>query len=128
MGTSALKSSMSSKKHSNAAAQSSRGSASKGQMQLTSYLWKKLECNGKTVEKLWNFFSWDLYEPCKICKSIPTTLIIGLKRFVTSNYSVFFPFTGWHMGFRNFPKTQNLPYLQKIISLKVTKINQQLFL
>ena len=47
----------------NAAGQSSRGSASKGQMQLTSYLWKKLECYGKTMEKLWNFFSGDLYEP-----------------------------------------------------------------
>ena len=54
---------MSLKKHSNAAAQSSRGSASKGQMQLTSYLWKKLECYGKTMEKLWNFFSGNLYEP-----------------------------------------------------------------
>ena len=54
---------MSLKKHSNAAAQSSRGSASKGQMQLTSYLWKKLEWYGKTMEKLWNFFSGNLYEP-----------------------------------------------------------------
>ena len=45
---------MSSKKHSNAAAQSSRGSASKGQMQLTSYLWK----NWNAMEKLWNFFFW----------------------------------------------------------------------
>ena len=25
---------------------------------------KKLECYGKTMEKLWNFFSGDLYEPC----------------------------------------------------------------
>ena len=25
---------------------------------------KKLECYGKTMEKLWNFFSRDLYEPC----------------------------------------------------------------
>ena len=33
---------MSTKKHSNAAGQSSRGSASKGRMQLTSYLWKKI--------------------------------------------------------------------------------------
>ena len=42
MGTDALEAYMSSKKHSNAAAQSSRGSASKGGMQLhvTSYLWK----------------------------------------------------------------------------------------
>ena len=24
---------------------------------------KKLECYGKTMEKLWNFFSGDLYEP-----------------------------------------------------------------
>ena len=23
-----------------------------------------MECYGKTMEKLWNFFSWDLYEPC----------------------------------------------------------------
>ena len=45
---------MSSKKHSNAAAQSSRGSASKGQMQLTSYIWKKLECYGKAM----GFFFW----------------------------------------------------------------------
>ena len=51
---------MSSKKHSNAAGQSSRGSASKGQMRLTSYLWKK---NWNAMEKLWNFFSGDLYEP-----------------------------------------------------------------
>ena len=64
MGTSALKSRMSSKKHSNAAAQSSRGSASKRRMQLTLYLWKKLECYGKTMEKLWNFFYGNLYEPC----------------------------------------------------------------
>ena len=42
---------LSSKKHSNAAGQSSRG-----RMQLTSYY-------GKTMEQLWNFFSGDLYEP-----------------------------------------------------------------
>ena len=53
MGTSALKSHMYViKKHSNAAGQSSRGSASKGQMQLTSYLWKKLS----VLEKLWKSY------------------------------------------------------------------------
>ena len=62
---------MSSKKHSNAAGQSSRGSSSKGRMQLTSYLWeKKLECYGKTMEKLWNFFSGDLYEPYGILEKL----------------------------------------------------------
>ena len=25
-----------------------------------------MECYGKTTEKLWNFFSGDLYEPCEI--------------------------------------------------------------
>ena len=45
---------ISSKKHSKAAGQSSRGSASKGWMQLTSYQWKKiqLECYGKAMEFL----------------------------------------------------------------------------
>ena len=37
----------------NAAGQSSRGSASKGQMQLTSYLWKK---NWNAMEKLWKSY------------------------------------------------------------------------
>ena len=40
MGTGALKSHMSSKKHLNAVSQSSRGSADKGQMQLTSFCFK----------------------------------------------------------------------------------------
>ena len=44
---------MSSKKHSNAAGQSSRGSASKGRMQLTSYLWEK---NWNAMEKLWKSY------------------------------------------------------------------------
>ena len=52
MGTGALKAHKSSKKHSNAAGQSSKGSASKGQMQLTSYLWGK---NWNALERLWKF-------------------------------------------------------------------------
>ena len=44
---------MSSKKHSNAAGLSSRGSASKRRMQLTSYLWKK---NWNAMEKLWKSY------------------------------------------------------------------------
>ena len=44
---------MSSKKHSNAAGQSSRGSSSKGRMPLTSYLWKK---NWNAMEKLWKSY------------------------------------------------------------------------
>ena len=44
---------ISSKKHSNAAGQSSRGSASKGWMQLTLYLWKK---NWNAMEKLWKSY------------------------------------------------------------------------
>ena len=44
---------MSSKKHSNAAGQSSRGSSCKGRMQLTSYLWKK---NWNAMEKLWKSY------------------------------------------------------------------------
>ena len=31
---------------------------------------KKLECYGKTMEKLWNFYSADLYEPCKIVQKV----------------------------------------------------------
>ena len=57
MGTGALKfkAHKPSKKNSNAAGQSSRGSASKGRMQLTSYLGgKKLERYGKAME----FFFW----------------------------------------------------------------------
>ena len=56
---------MSSKKHSNATAQSSRGSASisKGQMQLTLYLDGK---NWNAMDKLWNFFSGVLYEPWEV--------------------------------------------------------------
>ena len=64
MCTGALKSHMSSKKHSNGAGQLSRGSACKRRMHLTSYLWKKMECYGKTMEKLWDSFSGNLYEPC----------------------------------------------------------------
>ena len=48
---------MSSKKHSNAASQSSRGSASKGQMQLTSYLWKK-------IGMLWKSYGISFLEIC----------------------------------------------------------------
>ena len=58
MGTSALKSHMSSKKHSNTAGQSSRESASKGQMQLTSYLWKKIGMLWKNYGKAMEFFFW----------------------------------------------------------------------
>ena len=47
MVTGALKSHMSPKKHSNAAGQSSWGSASKGQMQLSSYIWKNWNATGK---------------------------------------------------------------------------------
>ena len=46
---------MSSKKHSNAAGQSSRGSASKGRMQLTSYLWKKIGMLWKNYGKPMEF-------------------------------------------------------------------------
>ena len=49
---------MSSKKHSNAAGQSSRGSASKGWMQLTSYLWKKIGMLWKNYGKAMEFLFW----------------------------------------------------------------------
>ena len=49
---------MSSKKHSNAAGQSSRGSASKGGMQLTSYLWKKIGMLWKNYGKAMEFLFW----------------------------------------------------------------------
>ena len=49
---------ISSKKHSNAAGQSSRGSASKGQMQLTSYLWKKIGMLWKNYGKAMEFLFW----------------------------------------------------------------------
>ena len=78
---------MSSKKHSNAAGQSSRGSASKGRMQLTSYLWKK---NWNAVEKLWNFFSGDLYEPCTSIKldfwALPSTNLKYLGYHLSSQW------------------------------------------
>ena len=47
---------ISSKKHSNATGPSSRGSASKRRMQLTSYLWKKLECYVKNYGKAMELF------------------------------------------------------------------------
>ena len=46
------------KKHSNAAGQSSRGSASKGWMQLTSYLWKKIGMLWKNYGKAMEFLFW----------------------------------------------------------------------
>ena len=46
---------MSSKKHSNAAGLSSRGSASKRRMQLTSYLWKKIGMLWKNYGKAMEF-------------------------------------------------------------------------
>ena len=50
---------MSSKKHSNAVVQSSRGSASKGQMQFTSYLvWKKIGMLWKNYGKAMEFLFW----------------------------------------------------------------------
>ena len=49
---------MSSKKHSNAASQLSRGNASKGQMQLTSYLWKKIGMLWKNYGKAMEFLFW----------------------------------------------------------------------
>ena len=49
---------ISSKKHSNAAGQSSRGSASKGWMQLTSYLWKKIGMLWKNYGKAIEFLFW----------------------------------------------------------------------
>ena len=49
---------MSSKKHSNAAGQSSRGSSNKGQMQLTSYLWKKIGMLWKNYGKAMEFLFW----------------------------------------------------------------------
>ena len=42
----------------NAAGQSSRGSASKGQMQLTSYLWKKIGMLWKNYGKAMEFLFW----------------------------------------------------------------------
>ena len=49
---------MSSKKHSNAAGQSSRGSSNKGRMQLTSYLWKKIGMLWKNYGKAMEFLFW----------------------------------------------------------------------
>ena len=46
---------MSSKKHSNATGPSSRGSASKRRMQLTSYLWKKIGMLWKNYGKAMEF-------------------------------------------------------------------------
>ena len=54
----ALKSHMSSKKHSNGAGQSSRGSASKRRMHLTSYLWKKIGMLWKNYGKAMEFLFW----------------------------------------------------------------------
>ena len=51
--TASTMSHISSKKHSNAAGQSSRGGSSKGQMQLISYVWKK---NWNAMEKLWKSY------------------------------------------------------------------------
>ena len=42
----------------NVAGQSSRGSASKGQMQLTSYLWKKIGMLWKNYGKAMEFLFW----------------------------------------------------------------------
>ena len=42
----------------NAAGQSSRGSSSKGQMQLTSYLWKKIGMLWKNYGKAMEFLFW----------------------------------------------------------------------
>ena len=58
VGTGALKAHKSSKKHSNAAGQSSRGSASKGQSQLTLYLWKKIGMLCKNYGKAMVIFFW----------------------------------------------------------------------
>ena len=58
MCTGALKSHMSSKKHSNGAGQSSRGSASKRRMHLTSYLWKKIRMLWKNYGKAMEFLFW----------------------------------------------------------------------
>ena len=49
---------MSLKTHSNASCQSSRGSASKGRMQLTSYLWKKIGMLWKNYGKAMEFLFW----------------------------------------------------------------------
>ena len=49
---------MSSKKHSNGAGQSSRGSASKRRMHLTSYLWKKIGMLWKNYGKAMEFLFW----------------------------------------------------------------------
>ena len=56
--TGALKSHMSSKKHSNGAGQSSMGSASKRRMHLTSYLWKKIGMLWKNYGKAMEFLFW----------------------------------------------------------------------
>ena len=65
---------MSSKKHSNAAGQSSRGSSSKGRMQLTSYLWKKIGMLWKNYGKAMEFLFWGSvrtlhsFETQRLCK------------------------------------------------------------
>ena len=56
--TISIMSHMSSKKHSNAAGQSSRGSSNKGRMQLTSYLWKKIGMLWKNYGKAMEFVFW----------------------------------------------------------------------
>ena len=56
--TPSIMSHMSSKKPSNTAGQSSRGSASEGRLQLTSYLWKKIGMLWKNYGKAMEFLFW----------------------------------------------------------------------
>ena len=49
---------MSSKKHANSAGHTSRGSSSKGRMQLTSYLWKKIGLLWENYGKAMEFTFW----------------------------------------------------------------------
>ena len=72
---------MSSKKHSNAAGQSSSGNASKGRMQLTSYLWKKIGMLWKNYGKAMEFLFWGSVR----------TLGLAIRRDVAINFSPFVP-------------------------------------
>ena len=90
---------MSSKKHSNAAGQSSRGSASKGRMQLTSYLWKKIGMLRKNYGKVMEFIFWGSIRTLITNWTIKTIKIklLGLNH-TRGNFifSIRFALCGWH--------------------------------
>ena len=69
---------------------------------------KKLECYGKTMEKLWNFFSGDLYEPW--IKSF-------LRRYFSFNFLCLFFFLSLHNSLQLdhscFIDMYNLPFSHK---------------